>query len=146
MAQNGELTTDKIVPLLTNVELLRKEFETLPASISGSAQKVQNSFMAWVGGANDAVGASASLAGVLDSVADNINTVANTAGMLVGIGLARYFGNMVGNIGARPVLLSVIQPPRLRWLRHRFAALRSVLPYRGNCLSRAKSSGRSDVH
>jgi tape measure domain-containing protein len=63
MAQNGELTTDKIVPLLTNVELLRKEFETLPASISGSAQKVQNSFMAWVGGANDAVGASASLAG-----------------------------------------------------------------------------------
>ena len=57
MAQNGELTTDKIVPLLTNVELLRKEFETLPASISGSAQKVQNSFMAWVGGANEAVGA-----------------------------------------------------------------------------------------
>lgn len=98
MAQNGELTTDKIVPLLTNVELLRKEFETLPASISGSAQKVQNSFMAWVGGANDAVGASASLAGVLDSVANNINTVANTAGILVGIGLARYFGNMVGNI------------------------------------------------
>ena len=99
MAQNGELTTDKIVPLLTNVGLLRKEFETLPASISGSAQKVQNSFMAWVGGANDAVGASASLAGVLDSVANNINTVANTAGILVGIGLARYFGNMVGNIG-----------------------------------------------
>lgn len=99
MAQNGELTTDKIVPLLTNVELLRKEFETLPASISGSAQKVQNSFMAWVGGANDAVGASASLAGILDSVANNINTVANTAGILVGIGLARYFGNMVGNIG-----------------------------------------------
>ncbi|TCW50782.1 lambda family phage tail tape measure protein [Phytobacter diazotrophicus] len=100
MAQNGELTTDKIVPLLTNVELLRKEFETLPASISGSAQKVQNSFMAWVGGANDAVGASASLAGILDSVANNINTVANTAGILVGIGLARYFGNMVGNIGS----------------------------------------------
>jgi hypothetical protein len=44
MAQNGQLTTDKIVPLLTNVELLRKEFETLPASISGSAQKVQNSY------------------------------------------------------------------------------------------------------
>ena len=99
MAQNGQLTTDKIVPLLTNVELLRKEFETLPASISGSAQKVQNSFMAWVGGANDAVGASASLAGILDSVANNINTVANTAGILVGIGLARYFGNMASGIG-----------------------------------------------
>lgn len=47
MANNGELTTDKIVPLLTNVEILRKEFETLPASISESAQKVQNAFLAW---------------------------------------------------------------------------------------------------
>ncbi|KLW94345.1 hypothetical protein SK63_01688 [Enterobacter sp. BIDMC110] len=62
MANNGELTTNKIVPLLTNVEILRKEFDTLPASISGSAQKVQNAFLAWVGGANDAVGASSTLA------------------------------------------------------------------------------------
>lgn len=98
MANNGELTTDKIVPLLTNVEVLRKEFESLPASISGSAQKVQNAFLAWVGGANDAVGASSSLSGVLDGLANNIDTVANAAGLLVGIGLARYFGNMVGNV------------------------------------------------
>lgn len=46
MANNGQLTTDKIVPLLTNVEVLRKEFENLPASVSGSAQKVQNAFLA----------------------------------------------------------------------------------------------------
>lgn len=98
MANNGELTTDKIVPLLTNVEVLRKEFETLPASISGSAQKVQNAFLAWVGGANDAVGASSSLSGVLDGLAKNIDTVANVTGALVGLGIARYFGNMVGSV------------------------------------------------
>ncbi|NHA09443.1 phage tail tape measure protein [Enterobacter roggenkampii] len=98
MANNGELTTNKIVPLLTNVEILRKEFDTLPASISGSAQKVQNAFLAWVGGANDAVGASSTLSGVLDGLANNIDDVANTAGMLVGVGLARYFGNMVGSV------------------------------------------------
>ncbi|WP_270292173.1 phage tail tape measure protein [Enterobacter ludwigii] len=98
MANNGELTTDKIVPLLTNVEILRKEFETLPESISGSAQKVQNAFLAWVGGANDAVGASSTLSGVLDGLANNIDDVANTAGILVGVGLARYFGNMVGSV------------------------------------------------
>ncbi|MEX1839094.1 phage tail tape measure protein [Enterobacter cloacae] len=98
MANNGGLTTDKIVPLLTNVEILRKEFETLPASVSGSAQKVQNAFLAWVGGANDAVGASSTLSGVLDGLANNIDDVANTAGILVGVGLARYFGNMVGSI------------------------------------------------
>lgn len=98
MANNGELTTNKIVPLLTNVEILRKEFDTLPASISGSAQKVQNAFLAWVGGANDAVGASSALSGVLDGLATNIDDVANTAGILVGVGLARYFGNMVGSV------------------------------------------------
>ena len=98
MANNGELTTDKIVPLLTNVQILRKEFDTLPASISGSAQKVQNAFLAWVGGANDAVGASSTLSGVLDGLANNIDDVANTAGILVGVGLARYFGNMVGSV------------------------------------------------
>jgi len=99
MANNGELTTNKIVPLLTNVEILRKEFDTLPASISGSAQKVQNAFLAWVGGANDAVGASSTLSGILDGLATNIDEVANTAGLLVGVGLARYFGNMVGSVG-----------------------------------------------
>lgn len=98
MANNGELTTNKIVTLLTNVEILRKEFDTLPASISGSAQKVQNAFLAWVGGANDAVGASSTLSGVLDGLATNIDDVANTAGILVGVGLARYFGNMVGSV------------------------------------------------
>ncbi|MCM7668138.1 phage tail tape measure protein [Enterobacter asburiae] len=98
MANNGELTTNKIVSLLTNVEILRKEFDTLPASISGSAQKVQNAFLAWVGGANDAVGASSTLSGVLDGLANNIDDVANTAGLLVGVGLARYFGNMVGSV------------------------------------------------
>lgn len=100
MANNGQLTTDKIVPLLTNVEQLRKEFDTLPASISGSAQKVENAFMAWVGGANNAVGASSTLSGILDVLAKNIDTVANTAGALVGIGLARFFGNMVGSVAS----------------------------------------------
>lgn len=98
MAANGELTTDKIVPLLTNVEALRKEFSTLPASISGSTQKVQNAFMAWVGGADNAVGASSALSGSLDGLAKNINSVANTAGILVGLGLARYFGNVISNV------------------------------------------------
>lgn len=95
MANAGELTTDKIIPILTNVEQLRKEFDTLPASISGSAQKVQNAFMAWVGGTNDTLGASSALAGVLDGLAMHIDGAANAMAVLVGIGAARYFGNLV---------------------------------------------------
>lgn len=101
MAAAGKLTTDRIVPLLTNVEQLRKEFDTLPATVSGSAQKVQNSFMAWVGGANQASGASAMLAGTLDSVAENMNTVAAAAGALAVVGGARFVGGMLGNVGTQ---------------------------------------------
>ncbi|MCL6744440.1 phage tail tape measure protein [Kosakonia sp. R1.Fl] len=95
MANNGQLTTDKIIPLLTNVDQLRKEFDTLPASISGSAQKVENAFMAWVGGANNALGASSALAGGLDSLADNIGEIAAVAGVLAAVGGSRMFGNMI---------------------------------------------------
>lgn len=105
MAAAGKLTTDRIVPLLTNVEQLREEFDTLPATVSGSAQKVQNSFMAWVGGANQASGASAMLAGTLDSVAENMNTVAAAAGALAAIGGARFVGGMLGNVGTQTAQL-----------------------------------------
>ncbi|HAU8264432.1 TPA: phage tail tape measure protein [Kluyvera intermedia] len=98
MAQNGQLTTDKIVPLLTNVELLRKEFETLPASISGSAQKVENAFLAWVGGANDALGASTALAGALDSLASNLDTVASGAAVLAAAGGSRLLGGILSGV------------------------------------------------
>lgn len=98
MAQNGQLTTDKIVPLLTNVELLRKEFETLPASISGSAQKVENAFLAWVGGANDAIGASTALAGALDSLASNLDTVASGAAVLAAAGGSRLLGGILSGV------------------------------------------------
>jgi len=100
MAQNGQLTTDKIVPLLTNVEQLRKEFETLPASISGSSQKVQNAFMAWVGGANDALGVSSALAGALDGLAANINTVASGAAVLAAVGSSRLLGGMLSGVAS----------------------------------------------
>lgn len=65
----------------------------MPKTVSGSFQKVENSFMQWVGGANDAYGASATLAGGLESLAGNIDTVATAAGVLTAVGVSRYFGN-----------------------------------------------------
>lgn len=105
MANNGQLTTDKLIPILTNVELLRKEFDTLPASVSGSAQKVENAFMAWVGGTNETTGASAALAHTLDGLAGNINNVATAAGVLVAVGVARYFGGVTSGVASATAAL-----------------------------------------
>ncbi|WP_413496356.1 phage tail tape measure protein [Morganella psychrotolerans] len=98
MAQSGQLTTDKIVPILTNTEQLRKEFEQLPQTVSMASQKVENAFMAWVGGANEASGATSSLTGALNGIAGNIDSIATVAGALIGVGLARYFGGLATSV------------------------------------------------
>lgn len=94
MADQGLLTIDKVVPAITSqLQAMQGEFEAMPKTVSGSFQKVENSFMQWVGGANDAYGASAMLAGGLESLAGNIDTVATAAGVLTAVGVSRYFGN-----------------------------------------------------
>lgn len=94
MADQGLLTIDKVVPaIMSQLQAMQGEFEAMPKTVSGSFQKVENSFMQWVGGANDAYGASATLAGGLESLADNIDTVATAAGVLTAVGVSRYFGN-----------------------------------------------------
>ncbi|EJZ8388577.1 phage tail tape measure protein, partial [Klebsiella oxytoca] len=88
MADNGLLTIDKVVPAITaQLRVMQAEFDSMPKTVSASTQKVENAFMAWVGGTNDAYGASAALAGGLDSLAENIDTVAMAAGALTAVGV-----------------------------------------------------------
>ncbi|PLK31652.1 phage tail tape measure protein [Klebsiella variicola] len=96
MADQGKLTIDKVVPaLISQLGKLRDEYGELPQTVSSSATRIENSFMQWVGGANEASGATRTLTGVLNSVAENIDSVATAAGVLVAVGVSRYFGGMV---------------------------------------------------
>ncbi len=115
MADQGQLTIDKVVPaLMSQLGSLQGEFASMPQTVSGSLQKVTNSFMAWVGGVNQATGATDALSGGLDGVAktldsftssavsgalsdvaDNMSTITTVAGALVGVGLARYLSGVV---------------------------------------------------
>lgn len=115
MADQGQLTIDKVVPaLMSQLGSLQGEFASMPQTVSGSLQKVTNSFMAWVGGVNQATGATDALSGGLDNVAqtldsftssavsgalsdvaDNMSTITTVAGALVGVGLARYLSGVV---------------------------------------------------
>ncbi|QFH50428.1 tape measure protein [Leclercia adecarboxylata] len=114
MADQGQLTIDKVVPaLMSQLGSLQGEFASMPQTVSGSLQKVTNSFMAWVGGVNQATGATDALSGGLDSVAqtldsftssavsgalsdvaENMSTITTVAGALVGVGLARYLSGV----------------------------------------------------
>ncbi|EEY2781115.1 phage tail tape measure protein [Escherichia coli] len=95
MADDGKLTADKVVPaLISQLGILRDEYAAMPETVSSSITKVENAFMAWVGGANEASGVTKTLSGVLNGVAGQIDNVATAVGALVAVGVARYFGNM----------------------------------------------------
>lgn len=107
MADQGQLTIDKVVPaLISQLGKLRNEYGELPQTVSSSATKVENAFMQWVGGANEASGATNTLTGLLDGVANNIDQVATAAGALVAVGAARYLGNMA--LGASSATAGII--------------------------------------
>ncbi|MDU1027721.1 MAG: tape measure protein, partial [Leclercia adecarboxylata] len=96
MAEAGQLTANTVMPaLLGQLSRVRAEGAQMGATVAASAQRVENAFMAWVGGANQASGATSYLAGGLDSLAENIDSVATAAGALVAVGLARYLGGIV---------------------------------------------------
>ncbi|HFF7133792.1 TPA: phage tail tape measure protein [Salmonella enterica] len=100
MADQGLLTADKVVPaLISQLGTMRGEFEAMPQTVSAATTKIENAFMAWVGGANEATGATSTLVAVLNTVSDNIDNVATAAGALAAIGGARYLGGMFGDLG-----------------------------------------------
>lgn len=101
MADQGLLTADKVVPsLISQLGTMRGEFEAMPQTVSAATTKIENAFMAWVGGANEATGATATLVSVMNGVADNIDTVAAAAGVLASIGGARYLGGKLSDLGS----------------------------------------------
>ncbi|MBE0152869.1 tape measure protein [Serratia sp. PL7] len=95
LADAGKLPTPVIVPaLISQLGQVRKEFETMPNSVSAASTRINNAFMEWVGGQNNAAGITTTLAAALDGLAHNIDGVATGLGVLVGVGVVRYFGNM----------------------------------------------------
>ncbi|UAN65921.1 tape measure protein [Serratia sp. JSRIV006] len=111
LADAGKLPTPVIVPaLISQLGQVRKEFETMPNSVSAASTRINNAFMEWVGAQNNAAGITTTLAGVLDGLASNIDNVATGLGILVGIGAARYFGNLA--IGMQTATGSMISAHR----------------------------------
>ncbi|QMR79215.1 phage tail tape measure protein [Enterobacter sp. RHBSTW-00175] len=106
MADQGQLTSDKVVPaLISQLGALRDEYVAMPQTVASATTKIENAFMAWVGGANEATGATSALTGVLNDISDNINTVASAAGVLAALGGSKFIGGMIGDLGSQTAQL-----------------------------------------
>ncbi|EQA1679694.1 phage tail tape measure protein [Enterobacter roggenkampii] len=106
MADQGQLTADKVVPaLISQLGALQNEYSAMPQTVASATTKIENAFLAWVGGANEATGATSALTGALNAISDNINTVASAAGVLAAIGGSRFIGGMIGDLGSQTAQL-----------------------------------------
>ena len=106
MADQGQLTADKVVPaLISQLGALQDEYSAMPQTVASATTKIENAFLAWGGGANEATGATSALTGALNAISDNINTVASAAGVLAAIGGSRFIGGMIGDLGSQTAQL-----------------------------------------
>ncbi|EQB1506997.1 phage tail tape measure protein [Enterobacter hormaechei] len=106
MADQGQLTADKVVPaLISQLGALQDEYSAMPQTVASATTKIESAFLAWVGGANEATGATSALTGALNAISDNINTVASAAGVLAAIGGSRFIGGMIGDLGSQTAQL-----------------------------------------
>ncbi|NDL70503.1 phage tail tape measure protein [Vreelandella alkaliphila] len=101
MATAGELTADVVMGALQrSLGAMRQELEEMPTSVEDATQVLKDSFMAYIGQANDAHGTTATLAGGIELLADNIENVVAVAGVFAAMGLGRYMGALAVNAGA----------------------------------------------
>jgi phage-related minor tail protein len=75
--------------------------------------------MAWVGGANDALGASTALSGALDGLASNLDTVASGAAVLAAVGGSRLLGGILSGVTSSAGEVLEARKTRLLWPMHR---------------------------
>src|SRR5690606_8274813 len=80
LGKEGKLTGDLIYRVLTkNLERLRDEADSTEATIGDAFILLRNSFLEYVGGMDQAAGASLRIAEAIILVADNLDGVANAA-------------------------------------------------------------------
>lgn len=104
MGAQGKITGKDIVDSLTSqMETLRREAETMPATISDGITLLNNALLEYVGGGDSAIGISGKVAEALIIIADNFDQTADAALMLAGVFagglLGRSIFTMIGNLG-----------------------------------------------
>lgn len=91
LGKEGAITGDIIYQSLTgNLELLQEQAESMPATIGDAFTLLRNSLLEWIGGMDQASGASARLAEAIIMVGDNISVIARIA-VVAGVALATAF-------------------------------------------------------
>lgn len=110
LAQEGKLTADVVArALLSQRDVIAKEFGQLPQTIAGSFTNLRNAFLQFVGEADKAAGASAAVAKAIQSLASNLPTI---IGLVVK--LATVWGTYIAVFKVLPALVALVIAAKAR--------------------------------
>ncbi len=92
MAEQGRLTTEVVLGALESQrDAIERDFATLPETVGRATQRLANEWQVFIGNLNETTGASETVAGGLNLIADNLDNIAGvaaTAGEIVVSALA----------------------------------------------------------
>lgn len=108
MAEAGELTTGRVVEALTSqMERLREEAERMPATVGDAFLLLGNSMVEFVGRADSASEASASVAEAIISVADAVKGFANSDTMSTAVDTIKVAAEALATVLAARLVVQV---------------------------------------
>lgn len=111
LGAQGKITGNDVVKALSSqMETLRKEAESMPATIGDGFTLLNNALLQYVGNADSATGVSRKISDALVIIADNFDKVADAglqvAAVLAGALVGRSLANMIRTLGLAGTALS----------------------------------------
>ncbi len=89
LAEQGQLTADVVVrALMSQKDKLASEYGQLPVTVSQAFVRLQNAFGLWVSKVDESTGFTQKLAGAMDLLARNLDTVMSWLNVIKNVGLA----------------------------------------------------------
>lgn len=102
LASSGKLSMQQFSDAVIAAQKRNAQLaEDMPTTVGDSITKLTNHLKAYIGDANNATGTTQVLSGAISDLADNIDTVAATAGIIAAISGVKYASGMLGNLGAQ---------------------------------------------
>lgn len=110
MANAGTLTTDVVIrSLRSQADAIKTEFGSLPATVGRSIENLRTSWTLFVGDLDKGAGISKTVAGAIDSLANNLNGVLTVAGHAAVAWGGYTLSQKLAAAGARQSALAVEQ-------------------------------------
>lgn len=98
LGKEGKITTSVMYGVTSQLEKLRKEADSMPATVGDAVQILKDAMLQWVGGMDQASGMSAALAEKIILLADNFGEVADKVLMFSTIVTSALVGRALGGM------------------------------------------------